>query len=828
MDRVRQEIRQAARRLRRSPAFTLASLLTLALTIGANVALFAVVHRVVLNPLPYPGSDHLIELDHGAHRLKLGTGFGITAGLYLHYVDRARSLDSAAVYRTFDATATGDGEPERIRVARSTPSLVSVLRVPPAVGRWFTEQEGVPGSAPVAVLSHRLWMRRFKGDPAVLGRPIVLNNNAVQVVGVMPVSFGFPDSRVDVWVAAPIARANGFGLWEYKGIARLRDGATLETARTELNQLIADVPRAYPGDPLAMGNVQSNVFFSGMALKDATLGGSGRALWVLLASSCLVLLVACANVANLFLVRSDARQREVAVRRALGAGRFRLLWFFLTESALLSLAGGAVGLVLAEYGVDMLVRFGPANLPRLGEVKLDGVAVAMAFAVSLVAAVTFAAIPLWRTRELAASLNEEGRSNTVSRGHHRARHVLMGAQIAMALVLLVASGLMVRSFQKLRALDPGFDPSSTLTFSIGLPDREYPTREAAVAAHQAILDKLAALPGVRAASGSTCLPLAGGCDGNTLRIEGRVLPPGTIPPVAVFRAVAAGYFQAIGMRLVRGRSIDRADVDHREPVVVIDETLAKTYFPNQDPVGQRVASNRPGARPGEAPLLTWLTVVGIVANTPVRTLGETNPLPQLFMPMSIASGPGVAKSALAGPDVSVMSFVVRAATRPLDLTQPVRQAIAEVDRNVAVAQVRTLQETVDRASGQMAFTMVLLVIAASVALLLGVIGVYGVMAYIVSQRTVEIGVRLALGADPTRIAGDIVRQGGLVALSGVGVGVAVALVGTRLLASLLYGVGPRDPIIFAAATVILQAVALVACWFPARRAARLNPLEALR
>ena len=828
MDRIRQEIRQAARRLRRSPAFTLASLLTLALAIAANASIFAVVHRVVLNPLPYPESDLLIELDHGAHRLRLEAGFGITSGLYLHYVDRARTLDGAAAYRTFDATLTGDGDPERIRVARATPSLASVLRVPPELGRWFTEREGVPGAAPVAVLSHRLWVRRFRSDPAVAGRPVMLDNEAAHIVGVMPASFGFPDSRVDVWMAAPMARANGFGLWEYKGVARVREGATLAAARVELNQLIADLPQAYPGDPLAMGNVQSNVFFSGMTLKDATLGASERALWILLASVGLVLLVAAANVANLFLVRSDARQREVAVRRALGAGRFGILWFFLSESMLLSLASGVAGLVLATYGVGLLVRFGPANLPRLEEVKLDGVVVAFTFGISLLAALTFGAIPLWRKRDVAASLNEGGRGNTVSRGRHRMRHLLMGAEIAMALVLLTTSGLMIRSFQNLRALDPGFDPSSALTFSIGLPDREYPTRAAAVAAHQAVLDKLVALPGVRTASASTCLPLAGGCYGNTLRIEGHVLPPGTIPPVAVFRAVAGGYFEAMGMRLVRGRGIDRADVDHHEPVAVIDQTLARTYFPNQDPVGQRVASNRPAARPGEVPMLTWLTVVGIVANTPVRTLGETNPLPQLFMPMSIAGGPDVPTSALAGPDVSVVSFVVRSTTRPLDLMPSVRRAVAETDRNVGLAQVRTLQEIVDRATGQMAFTMVLLVIAASVALLLGVIGVYGVMSYIVSQRTAEIGVRLALGADPGRVAGDIVTQGGLVALSGVGVGLVVALAGSRLLASLLYGVSARDPIVFAAATVMLQAVALVACWFPARRAARLNPLEALR
>jgi len=353
-------------------------------------------------------------------------------------------------------------------------------------------------------------------------------------------------------------------------------------------------------------------------------------------------------------------------------------------------------------------------------------------------------------------------------------------------------------------------------------------QKACAAAHRAMLDRLASLPGVAAASASTCLPLAGGCFGNTLRIEGRTYSNVAPPPIASFVAVAGGYFEAMGMRIVRGRGIDKGDVERNEPVVVVSESMAKRYFPNQDPIGQHVASNRAPARPGRQPTLTWLTIVGIVSNTPTRALEETDAIPQVFMPMSIAGGPGIPAIALIGPDTSVMGYVVRSATPPAALLPSVRGAIDGVDRDLAIAQVRTLEETLDRASAQMAFMMVLLAIAASVTLMLGVIGIYGVMSYVVSQRTGEIGIRMALGAEPRSVGVMIVRQGGTVALGGAAVGLGVALAGGRAIESLLYGIGPRDPGVIATTTLILMGVALFACWIPARRAARLSPLDALR
>jgi putative ABC transport system permease protein len=821
------DIAFAGRRLVRSPAFTITAVLTIALAIGANSAIFAVVERVVLNPLPYPGSDRIVELDHGSQRLNIPAEFGITPGLYYQYSERSRTLERVAIYQTDDATLTGDGEPERIHVVRATASLLSVMRVPPALGRWFTEADGVPGAAHVAIVSHGLWVRRYSHESGILGRSVLVGGIPIRIIGVMPASFAFPDTRVDMWTPAQLTRAMGFGLWSYQAVARLRDRATITDVRNELPALIADVPRAFPGDIGASGNVETNLLVSVTALKERIVGGVTRALWILLAAVGVVLLIACANVMNLFLVRSEVRQREVAIRGALGAGRLGIALFFLTESVLLSMAGGLVGMALAWGAVRLLVRFGPATLPRLNEIRLDAVAVAYTVVLSALAALIFAAIPMLRSGSTFLPLHDSGRTATASRSRHGPRRLLMGAQVALALVLLIAWGLMVRSFHNLRAVDPGFDAASAFTFSLGLPDREYPSREMAVAIHQAILDGLTALPGVRGASASTCLPLAGGCYGNTVRVRGRALPPGAIPPVALFRAVAGGYFDTMGMRMLRGRGIDRPDIERRRPIVVVDQAFADQFFLNANPVGKYVASHRPPERPGQEPDLAWLEIVGVVSNAPIFTLVDSLRLPQLYMPMSIAA-PDTAKPSLAGPNVAVMNYVVRSTTTATGLLPAVRHVVDRVDATLALAQVRPLQEILDRASAQMAFTMALLAIAAIVALFLGVIGIYGVTSYLVTQRTGEIGVRVALGAEPHAVARMIVRQGGLVALGGLAVGIIAAFIGSRLIESLLYGVNARDPQVFAVTTAALFGIALVACWVPARRAARVDPMVALR
>jgi putative ABC transport system permease protein len=813
IDALVRDIRYAGRALRKNPGFTLVAVLTLGLAVGANASIFAVVYRVLLNPLPYGNSDRLIDLGSAMPSRNIPS-INLTTRLYYQYLDRDHTLDGLALYQTDELTLTGQGTPERIRVSRATASLASVLRVAPVKGRWLSEQDELPGATPVGVISHGLWARRFGQDPSVLGRSMRLDNAATTIVGVMPASYAFPDPGVEVWIAFPLTRATASDAYSIPGVARLRDGATVAGARAELSRLNADLASEYPDG--GYGQLVS----SATTLMEATTGRVSRTLWILLASVGLVMLVACANVANLFLVRSEARQREVAVRRALGASSRAISSYFLSESLMLSFAGGALGLALARIAVDLLIAYGPANLPRLEEVRIDSVTTAFTLALSLLNAIVFGAIPLLRRAPLGASLHESGRGNTASRGRHRARQLLMGGQIALALVLLVLSGLMLRSFQKLRAVDPGFDAASALTFRVGLPRSEYPNRVKMAVGHRAILDRLSSLPGVAAVSASTCLPLSDGCtQGGPLFVEGRVLSPGANPPIVGFHAVAGGYFEVMGMRLLRGRGIDRRDVERNEPVVVINEALANILFPRQDPIGQRVWLGVPSTS-ADAP--GRLTIAGVVSNTPARALNEAIHPPRLYMPIFWSRETNISAR------LDAMSYVLRTKLPPLSLTGPVRGRIAEVDAHLALTQVRTLQDILDRASAQMAFTMVLLLIAAGVSMMLGVIGIYGVTSYIVSQRAGEIGLRLALGAQPRTIVRMFVRQGGIVALAGITLGLAGVLAGSRLIESLLFGVGPRDPAVFTATTLLLLGVALFSCWLPARRAARLSPIDALR
>ncbi|HYE85741.1 MAG TPA: ABC transporter permease [Vicinamibacterales bacterium] len=822
METMGQELRQAVRRLWRAWPFSLATVATLALSIGANAAIFAVVERVVLNPLPYPQSDRLMELDHGSVTLKISSGLGNTSGIYFIYKHRARAIESAALYALAAPTLTGTGDPQRLRALKATPSLSTVLRVPPALGRWFSEEEGKPGGRAVAVLSDGLWTRRFQRDPSIVGRSIQLDDQPVEIIGVMPAGFAFPDASVEVWMPSQTSVDQGFGLFGGSGVARLRDGVSVETARAEMQGLLAGIAEAYPDDPRAAGNVRTKLTATGRLLKDATLGGISNRLWIVLAAVSTVLVVAFLNVANLFLVRTEVRQREVAIRRALGAARGSLRRYFMTESAVLAGLGGALGLFIAWGALRLLVQAAPAGLPRLHEIQLSAAAIAYCLAIATVAALVFGSLPLWR-KTFPSALHDTGRGNTATRQGHRVRYVLLAGQVAMALVLLVASGLMVRSFQNLRAIDLGFNKDSTLVFSLSLMPARYKTLDSMVTAHTSVIDRLSALPQVASVSATSCLPLSMGCSGNTIRIEGETYPPGTLPPSSVIRVIAGGYFETMGMRILRGRGITRGDVERKEPVVVVSQAFAARALRDRDPIGVRIASNQPPDRDG-VQRLEWLTIIGVVADTPMqRDLPESAPSPMLFLPMSLAATGG-----RVGPSAALMSYVVRTEAPPLSVVPEVRRTLRSVDDDFATAQVNTLDGLVDRASSRMTFTMVLLALAAGVSLVLGVVGIYGVTSYIVSQRTGEIGVRLALGAAPGGITLQIVRQGGLVALAGIGIGLAAAFSGSRLIASVLYGVSPRDPIVFATMAIVLQIVAVAACWIPARRAATLDPTIALR
>ena len=805
----------ACARLRRSPAFTAAAVLSLALAIGANVSIFAVVERVVLHALPYPDSGRIVMLDFGVPSRNMPAGFtSVSWRQYSHYTANTRTLSALAIHWTEDETITGDGTPERVRVTLTTPSLAPVLRVAPEIGIWLPN-DGPRGAAPTIVLSHGLWVRRYGADPGILGKTVTLGGVPTTVVGVMPASFAFPEARAEVWRLLQVQPSAFEDAYNYNSVGRLNDGVSLDAMRAELNQLSQSLEAAAPG------NGYKALVSTALPLQDATVGPVAATLWILLGSAGVVLLIACANIANLFLVRSEARQQEIAVRRALGAGSASIAGYFLAESALLSLAGGALGFLAASYGVRLLVAFGPASLPRLEEIQIAPIHAVFTLALTALAAVVFAAVPLARIGRSRVGLHDGTRgATTATRRSHRTRQVLMAGQVALALVLLVASGLLFRSFVRLRAVDPGFNPASALTFQIGLPRSDYPNRERLVRTHESILERLRALPGVTSVSAVNCVPLSGRgfCGGAPLLKEGESIVPGAdaVRPIVAIRPVAAAFFDTMGMPILQGRGLTQADVNNAEFPAVVNDTLTRLAFPRQNPLGKRIALSPHRLGPNKV----WFTIVGVVKTTPTITLGESRLVPKMYVPLFIT--PDI------WPFVDVMTYVARTSVPPMGLTSSARDAVKGIDPNLALAQVRTLQDYVDAAAAPRAFTMILILIAAGTALLLGVVGIYGVMSYIVSQRTNEIGVRMALGAEPGNVVRMIVRQGGVVALGGIAVGLAAALAGSRIIASLLYDVSPRDPAVFVTTTFTLLAVALVACLLPARRAALVDPLSALR
>ena len=815
IDTCSRELRQALARLRRSLVFTAAAILSLALAIGANVSIFAVVERVLLHPLPYPDSGRLVLLDFGLPSRNTPAGFtGVSTRQYFHYAENTRTMSGLAVYWATDFTVTGQGTPERIRVAMTTPSLASILRVAPEAGTWLPNDKP-RGPAPTAVLSHGLWVRRYGADLGILGKTITLNGAPTTVVGVMPAAFAFPDARVDAWIPVPFSPSPTpvDDAFNYSGVARLRDGVSLDTMRAEINQLTLSLEAAAPD------HGYDALVSTALTLQDATVGPIAATLWILLASAGVVLLVACANIANLFLVRSEARQQEISIRRALGAGSGGIASYFLAESTLLSFAGGTLGFLAAWYGTRLLVTFGPASLPRLDEVHLAPIHLVFTVALTAAAAVVFAALPLARLGRSRVAVHDSTRGATPTRRSHRTRQALMAAQVALALMLLVASGLLLRSFIRLRAVDPGFNPASALTFQIGLSRSDY-SRERAVRTQESILAGLRALPGVTAVSAVNCVPLSGlglcGAGGLFKEAEPPMSAADAARPLVAMRSVAAGFFDAMGMPIVRGRNLTQTDFNGAVLSTVVNDTLVRLAFRGQNPIGKRIAlyPHRIGPNP------VWFTIVGVVKTTPTITLGEPRPMAKMYVPMDATHD--------FWQPTEIMTYVVRTSVPPTSLTSAARSSVNAADPNLAPARVRTLQDYVDAAAAPRAFTMILILIAATTALVLGVIGIYGVMSYIVSQRTSEIGVRIALGAEPGNVMRMIVRQGGLVAIAGIVIGLAAAVAGGRVIASLLYDVSPRDPVVFAATSITLLAIALAACWIPARRAASVDPLIALR
>ena len=814
---VSTSFRTIARSFRRAPGFFLIAVFTLAVGIGANAAIFTVVNAVLLQPLPYPEPERIVAISHVAPGLDL-EDLDLSDGTYYIYDRDNQSLETLGIYWDGSVTLTGGQEPERIGASGATAGVFSALRVPPALGRTIQEADEKPGAEPVVVLSNGLWRRRFGGSPGVVGSMLQIDGVSHRVVGVMPPDFQFPTVEVELWKPMTIDPANlSPGSFNFAGVARLRPGASQARAQRELSDLIwrvTELPKAFITREM-IRTAQLSALVN--PLRDDIVGDVQRVLWLLLGSVGLILLIACANVANLFLVRAEGRQREVAVRSALGASRQSIMRLFLEESLALALVGGALGLALAAAGVRALVAMRPEGLPRLEEIAVNGTVIAFTVAVALLAGLLVGLLAALRygRPNLIPALKEGGRGGTVGRERLRARSALVVVQVALALILLVGAGLMVKSFWLLRRVDPGIDPRNVLTLRLTLPETEY--KEAASASRFVIqlLEKVRAIPGVESAATTNLLPLSPGGSNNGHVIEDFPLAPGEVPSILATRWVSPEYFQAMGVRVLEGRLFDRLDPNAMGREAVVSRALAERFWPGKSPLGKRLAQGV-GIDP------QWNTIIGVVENGRDNGLQE-KPVEAVYYPMQPQIG---FEGSIQIP--RSFSLVVRSTGDPMRLVAPVRDAIWSLDPNLPLAQVRPMEEVVERSMVRTTFTMFLLVVAGAVALVLGAVGIYGVISYVVSQRTREIGVRMALGAGRLDIARMVLKEGMGLALAGIALGLLGAYALTRLMAALLFDVSPTDPVTFVAVPALLAAIALFASWVPAHRAASVTPLEAIR
>jgi putative ABC transport system permease protein len=792
----------ALRGLRRVPGFAVVVVVTLALGIGATTAIYSVVNGVLLTPLPYPQPDRLVLVwEQNPHRGSARNT--VSPANYLDWRDRARSFSGLAAFTWTGITLTG-GTPEHVEGRAVTPEFFSVLRVDPAIGRTFTAEESAPGATKVVVLSHGLWQRRFGGDSSIVGRTIAVAGGDVRVVGVMPASFqSMPLGLDQFWQPLGLDPADRERRGRYAMvIGRLRDGVTAEAAQAEMTSIAADLAREHVDFNTGWG---ANV----VTLTDQVVGRARPVLLTLLGAVSLVLLIACANVANLMLARTAARRRELAVRAALGASPRRLAREVLTESVVLAAIGGAAGVVLAVWGVELLVTAAPAEVPRLAQIGVDGRVLAVTAAVTLLVGILFGSPgALGRgSDELAEDLHGAGRRATVGAEARRLRGALVVAQVSLSMVLLVGAGLLIRSLQRLTAVDPGFDASQLLTVAVDLPAATYPDDPRRSAFYTELLRRARAMPGVQSAAMIDFLPLAGPGSATSFTVVGRPAPaPGQVP-VADIRVVDPQYFQTMRIPLRGGRIPDERDRVSAPPVVVINETMARSLWPGEDPVGRRVKVNMwdPDAE---------TEVIGVVGDVRQDRLdGDRRAM--IYYPAAQA------------PTIS-MNLVLRTAGPPLDLAATMRAAVREIDSDQPVGQVTTMQSIVRLSIADRRFPMFLLSLFAGLAVTLAAVGIYGVLSYSVGLRSQEIGVRMALGARVTDILGMVLKQGGILVAVGGAVGLGSALALSRVLRGLLFGITPADPGTYLAVCLVLALVALGAMALPARRAAAVDPMRALK
>jgi putative ABC transport system permease protein len=801
------DLRYALRGLLRKPLFAVLTILTLALGIGANAAIFSVVNGVLLRPLPYPQPDRLMMVWIYNPR----QGFDKDVAPYPTFSDwraQSRSFEHLAAYFGASVSLTGAGDPAQLRGARVTASFFPTMNVQPALGRWFTEQDATPGHERVVMLEHGLWERRFGSDRAIVGRTIQLSGRPYEVIGVMPAGFQYPDDAT-LWL--PLAPVEPYKqIMESRGsywlnvIGRLRPGTTQATVQTEMDTIARRLEQQYPDSNGGQGIRLT-------ALHDEIVGDVRRALLVLLGAVGCVLLIACANVANLLLTRATARQREIAIRTALGAARLRIVRQLLTESLVLALAGAAAGLLLATWGVAALQEAAPTNIPRLTSIVIDLPVLRFTLIVALATGLIFGIAPAWQSASASQSeaLKEGGRSGGEGARGRRVRNALAVVEVAIALVLLVGAGLLARSFAAIARTDLGFNPRNVLVLQIDLPRQKYTEDQRVVQFYQQLSDRLTALPGVRSVGVGSSVLLSRLPGSSTLSVEGRPVPRDAVNIPVPYDTVTNGYFATLGIPLTRGRLFGPEDTPTAPTRIMVNEAFVRRFFPSEEPLGKRVTFNNLQDKN-----IQWFTIIGVVADT--RRGGVDRPAwAELYFALPQAADPR-------------LMVLLRTDGDPIAVARAAQEQVWAIDAGQPVASIRTLEELVARGQANRRFTMLMLGGFALVALVLAAVGIYGVIAYSTAQRTQEIGIRVALGAARGDVLRMVLSDGLRIGALGSIIGIAAAAAMSRLLSGLLFGVSPHDPLTFVALPAGLLTVAALASWVPARRALAVEPITALR
>ena len=817
-ERLAQDVKFALRWYRKYPAFALVAVLVMALGIGANTAVFSIVNGVLLRPLPYPDPDRLV-LIHETRR-----EFPIGSAAYLNFLDwrkENRTCEDMAAFRGADFNLTGSGDPERLHGRMVSASFFSILNVKPLLGRTFTPEEDRAGGAPAVLIGEGLWKRRFDANPGIVGRAVTLNGIDYTVVGVLPSNFQFDPGRLFGWqdqVFVPLGQWNSQAIQDrdfHPGIfavGRLKPNESIESARMDLGRIGRVLAQEYPKSNAGHG-------VSAIPLKDRVVGNVRPILYVLLGAVAFVLLIACANIANLLLSRAAARQQEIAMRAALGASRFRIIRQLLTESVLLALAGGAAGLGLASIATNVLIGIAPQGLPRLAEITVDRQVLAFALLTSILSGVLFGLAPAlqFSGSKINRGLRESGRG--IVKGGQWQRDLLVMGEIALALVLITGGALMLRTIEKLTAVNPGFDPNNVLTFQIAMSPANSSAAPSVRLAYKRLLDRLRRIPGVDSVAAVENLPMGGDDEAAPIWIEGRPRPKSMNDmPWALWYTAISDYLDVMKIPLIRGRFFNEHDNENAPRVAVIDEGMARSLFPGQDPIGQRVTI----AGPDHDVPSQIVGIVGHVKHFGLDDEGTGLNQAQFYLPFQQLPDIFIKPMANGG------TIILRTRSNPLGLADAIRTETTRGDPDQFVYNFRAMNEIVAGTMAGRRFTTLLLGIFAAIALLLASVGIYGLVSYSVAQRTQEIGIRMALGANPEEAVRLVVGRGALIAGVGVAAGIAMALLVTRSMSSLLYGVGANDPLVFAIVSVTLTAVALLASYIPARRAARVDPVVALR